>query len=188
MGSRPTQVVYDDGSAPGLMGTKKITCEGLPTGRSELIRNGVLVGLLSNYYETPRLLHDPKAVEKLGVEPSGYASALAPRNGFRFGRGGGRSFDSQPGIYATNVIVEGSEPCVLEELARRVGKGVYVGRTWYTYPINALTAGDFTCTVVGDSYLIEDGRITTPIKPNTIRINDNIHKVLNNIIGITEER
>ena len=180
--------ISDDGAAPGLMATKNVTCEGLPTGRTELIRNGVLVGLLSNHYETQRLLRDPKAVEKLGVDPSQYASALVPRNGFRFGGGGGRSFESQPGIYATNVIVEGCEGVTLEELARKVGNGVYIGRIWYTYPINALRAGDFTCTVVGDSYLIKDGRLSTPIKTNTIRINDNIHKVLNNIIGITEER
>lgn len=180
--------IYDHGAAPGLMGTKGITCEGLPTGRTDLIRNGVLVGLLSNYYETQRLLRDPKGAEKLGAEPKHYASSLVPRNGFRFGMGGGRNFDAQPGISATNVIVEGSDGCTLEELARSVGDGIYVGRIWYTYPINALRAGDFTCTVVADSYLIKDGRITTPIKPNTIRINDNIHRVLNNIIGITKER
>ena len=180
--------IYDDGFAPGLMGTKNITCEGVPTGRTDLIKDGVLVGLMSNHYETQRILGDPKGAEKLGVDPAEYASAMAPRNGFRFGRGGGRSFESQPGIFATNVIVEGSEPCTIEELARRVGNGIYVGRIWYTYPINALAAGDFTCTVVADSYLIEDGEITAPIKPNTIRINDNINNILNNVIGVTEEQ
>lgn len=180
--------IYDDGFAPGLMGTKNITCEGMPTGRTELIKDGALVGLMSSHYETQRILHDPKGAEKLGVDPAEYASALAPRNGFRFGRGGGRSFESQPGIFATNVIVEGSEPCTTEELARRIGNGIYVGRIWYTYPINALAAGDFTCTVVSDSYLIEDGVIAAPIKPNTIRINDNISNIINNIVGITGER
>ncbi|MEE9198244.1 MAG: TldD/PmbA family protein, partial [Dehalococcoidia bacterium] len=180
--------IWDHGAAPGLVGTKNITCEGLPTGKTELIRNGILVGLLSNYYETQRLLRDPKAAEKLGVEPDQYPSALVPRNGFRYGSGGGRSFESQPGIYATNVIVEGSDGVSLEELARRVGDGIYVGRIWYTYPINGLRAGDFTCTVVGDSYMIRDGELSTPIKANVIRINDNILRVLNSIIGITKER
>ncbi len=36
--------VHDSGAAPGLMGSKGITCEGLPTGRTEIIRDGVLVG------------------------------------------------------------------------------------------------------------------------------------------------
>ena len=183
-----TLSIYDDGAAPGLMATKNITYEGLPTGRSDLVKKGILVGLLSNHYETQRLFRDPDRAEKLGVEPKEWASALVPRNGFRFGSGGGRSFESQPGIFATNVIVEGSDGVTLEELAQKVGDGIYIGRIWYTYPINDLRAGDFTCTVVGDSYLIKDGKIAAPIKPNTIRINDNIQRVLNNIIRITRKQ
>ena len=66
----------------------------------------------------------------------------------------------------------------LDELCRRVGEGLYVGRIWYTYPINGLQAGDFTCTVVADSYLIRDGRIAVPLKANAVRISDNITSVL----------
>src|SRR5262249_30667142 len=39
----PRLSIYDDGATPGLMGSKGITCEGLPTGRTDLIRHGVLV-------------------------------------------------------------------------------------------------------------------------------------------------
>lgn len=180
--------IYDDGARPGLAGSKGITCEGLPTGRTDLIRNGVLVGLLSNYYETQRLLRDPHGKEKLGVDPKEHAAALAPRNGFRFARGGGRHFDRQPGIYATNVVVEGAHPISRDELFRRVGDGLYIGRIWYTYPIHGIAAGDFTCTVVADSYLIRDGRLAGPIAANAIRIDDSIHRLLNNIIGITGEQ
>ena len=49
-----------------------------------------------------------------------------------------------------------------------------MGRIWYTYPINGLRAGDFTCTVVADSFVIRDGRMAGPLKANTIRINDNV--------------
>jgi len=66
-----------------------------------------------------------------------------------------------------------------------VQNGVYIGRIWYTYPINGLRAGDFTATVVGDSYVIKNGKLAAPIKANTIRINDNIHNVLRNIMGMT---
>lgn len=180
--------LYDHGALRDFMGSKGITCEGLPTGKTDLIRNGVLVGLLSNYYEMQRILNDPQAREKLGVDPGEHKSALAPRNGFRFGGGGGRDFDARPGISPTNVIVEGDEELPIQELLREVYRGVYVGRIWYTYPINGLRVGDFTCTVVGDSYLIEDGKLTTPLKPNTVRINDNIHRVLNNILGFSNER
>ena len=63
------------------------------------------------------------------------------------------------------------------ELLSGVRNGIYVGRVWYTYPINGQRAGDFTCTVSGDSYLIEKGRLTAPIAPNSLRINAHIDDV-----------
>jgi PmbA protein len=183
----PLLSLFDDGARPGLMGSKGITCEGLPTGRTDLIKNGMLVGCLSNWYETQRLLRDPALEKKLGAHGSTAAAALVPRNGFRFGAGGGRQFDSPPSVAASNVVFEGGESVPLEELVRRVGNGLYVGRIWYTYPINGLRAGDFTCTVVADSYIIRDGRIAAPLKANAIRINDNIATFLNNIAGTTRD-
>jgi predicted Zn-dependent protease len=183
----PRLSLYDDGARPGLMGSKGITCEGLPTGRTELIKNGTLVGCLSNWYETQRLLRDSALAEKLGARGPAAEAALTPRNGFRFGAGGGRQFDSAPGVAASNVVLEGAEAVALDELLRRVGNGLYVGRIWYTYPINGLRAGDFTCTVVADSYIIRDGRIAAPLKANAIRINDNIATFLNNVVGVTKD-
>src|SRR5499427_2199277 len=55
----PRLSLYDDGARRGFMGSKGITCEGLPTGRTELISGGRLIGCLSNWYETQRLLRDP---------------------------------------------------------------------------------------------------------------------------------
>jgi predicted Zn-dependent protease len=179
--------IYDHGAMPGLAGSRGITCEGLPTGRTDLIKDGVLVGLLSHWYDTQRLLHDPAAREKLGVDPAAAAAALAPRNGFRGDGGSGRSFESTPGTSASNVIVEGADPVSLADLAARIGNGLYVGRIWYTYPINGLRAGDFTCTVVGDSFIIRDGRIAAPLRANTIRINDNVTRLLGAIVGTTKD-
>jgi PmbA protein len=180
--------IYDDGAMPGRMASKGITCEGLPSGRTDLIRHGVLTGCLASWYESRRLLRDPRRAEKLGgVDDAARAAALVPRNGFRFGSGGGRQYDQRPGAASTNVVVEGAEGVSRDELLRRVGNGLYIGRIWYTYPINGLRAGDFTCTVVADSYIIRDGRIAEPIKPNTIRINDNIATFLNNVVGVTKD-
>ncbi len=183
----PLLTVYDHGAGPGLMGSKGITCEGLPTGRTDLIRHGVLAGCLSSWYETQRLLRDPALAEKLGATGGTAEAALVPRNGFRFGAGGGRQFDSQPDIAASNVVVQGAEAVTREELFRRVRDGLYIGRIWYTYPINGLRVGDFTCTVVADSYIIHDGRLAAPIRANAIRLNDNIATILNNIVGITKD-
>ena len=180
--------IYDDGAAAGLAGSKAITDEGLPTGRTDLIRDGVLTGLLSDHYNSQRILNDPNGREKLGVEPREVAGAIAPRNGFRPGNGGGRDFSSPPSITPTNLIIEGSTGHTHEELLRLVGDGIYIGRIWYTYPINGITAGDFSGTVVGDSYIIKDGKLAAPLKPNTLRMNDNVLGVINNIMGIGSDR
>jgi PmbA protein len=147
----------------------------------------VLAGCLTNWYEAQRLLRDRALPDKLGATGDAAAAALVARNGFRFGAGGGRQFDCQPGVAASNVVVEGSEPISREALLQQVGDGLYVGRIWYTYPINGLRAGDFTCTVVADSYVIRDGRIAAPLKPNTIRINDNVATFLNDVVGVTKD-
>jgi len=84
-------------------------------------------------------------------------------------------------------VVAGSDPISLDELIRTVRNGLYIGRIWYTYPINGLRAGDFTCTVVGDSFIIRDGRIVAPLKANTVRINDNITRVLEHVLGVTKD-
>jgi len=179
--------IYDHGAARGMVGSKRLTCEGLPTGRTDLIRSGVLQGLLSNHYETQRLLRDPQAREKLGINPQEHPEALVPRNGFRLSSRGGRQFDVPPAIAATNVFIEGTEPHTAESLLRLVSNGVYIGRIWYTYPINGLRAGDFTCTVVADSYLIQNGRLTVPLQGNTIRITGNIRQLLRNVLGVTKQ-
>jgi hypothetical protein len=183
----PLLSVYDHGARPGLVGSKGITCEGLPTGRTDLIRHGTLTGCLANWYSAQRLLRDPALADKLGGVGPAAATALAPRNGFRFGAGGGRDFDSPPGVAASNVVVEGSEPLSRDELLQRVGDGLYVGRIWYTYPINGPRAGDFTCTVVADSYIIRAGRLAAPLAANVIRINDNVATFLNNVVGVTTD-
>jgi PmbA protein len=179
--------IYDHGAAKGFVGTKRLTCEGLPTGRTDLIQAGVLQGLLSNHYETQRLLKDPRAREKLGLNSQEHQDVLIPRNGFRLSHNGGRQFDAPPSIAATNLFIEGSEPHSRDSLLASVGNGVYIGRIWYTYAMNGLRAGDFTCTVVGDSFLIQDGRVTAPLRGNTIRITGNIRSLLRQVTGVTRQ-
>lgn len=180
--------IYDCGNGKGLAASKGITCEGLPTGKTELIIRGILTGLLSNDYERKRILHDRKAQEKLGVDPLKWRKSIVPRNGFRFGQGGGRSHTLIPSICPTNVVIEGENALSPEELIRKVSDGIYIGRIWYTYPINGLQAGDFTSTIVGDSYLIKGGELAEPLEPNTVRIDDNVHSVFNCIMGIEDKQ
>ena len=89
---------------------------------------------------------------------------------------------------STNLIIEGRGQYSRDELLRLVGDGIYIGRIWYTYPVNGITKGDFSGTIVGDSYVIKDGRLSTPLKPNTLRMNDNVLRVINHVLGIGSER
>ncbi|MBI2215717.1 MAG: TldD/PmbA family protein [Candidatus Rokubacteria bacterium] len=179
----PRLTIVDDGAVPGRMGSKGVTCEGLPTGRTVLIADGVLEGCLASWYETQRLLRDRDLSAKLGAGGARAERALVPRNGFRFGRGG-RQFDTTPSTAASNIVVSGRDPVAVDHLVERVRHGLLVGRIWYCYAINGLAAGDFTCTVVGDSYIIRDGRIVAPLTANAIRINDNITRLLEHLVDI----
>lgn len=184
--SSPHLSVYDDGGNPKFMGAKAITCEGLPTGKVELIRDGKLVGLLASHYAYQRILRDNEGARKLGVAPQEHKDAIAPRNGFRFSTGAGRHFGAEPSTSPANTIITSGNPVSLNGLLAGIKHGVYIGRMWYVYPINGPRAGDFTGTVVGDSYLIENGSLTTPLKPNVVRVNDNIKNLLRKITGVSD--
>lgn len=168
--------IADDPQADDGCVRRAITCEGLPAVRTELVRKGKLVGLLSNYYDRNRLLTDEHRGDKLG--PDAPASIdFFPGSGHRLGEGATRRFDAHPGSTGTNVIMSTNGGVGEKDLIAAVQNGIYVGRVWYTYPINGQRAGDFTCTISGDSYVIRDGKITAPLVPNCLRINANIEQV-----------
>ena len=143
--------IYDDGALPGSPSYRAITDEGLPTGRTDLIRDGRLSGLLSDYYNYQRILNDPDGEQKLGRSPAEVRRRSRPRNGFRPGNGGGRDFAGLPTAAPSNLVVDAANGRSHEELLREVANGVYIGRIWYTYPVNGITSGDFSGTIIGDS-------------------------------------
>jgi PmbA protein len=161
---------------------RRITCEGLPAQRTDLIRAGRLVGLLSNFYDANRLASDENRAEKLGPA-AGDVTSFPVRSGYRLGEGGGRRFDMAPAAAGTNVVMRARDGLDARELIRTVGDGIYVGRVWYTYPINGQRAGDFTCTISGDSWIIRNGELAAPLAPNSLRINAHIDEVFNAVIA-----
>src|SRR5579862_3349599 len=161
---------------------RAITCEGIPAHRVDMIRDGKLVGLLSNFYDSHRLATDEERGEKLGIDAD-QVPILPPLNGYRLGEGGGRRFDQSPGSSGTNIVMKARDGIDDDAVIRKVRDGLYVGRVWYTYPINGQRAGDFTCTVSGDSYVIRGGKLAEPIAPNALRINSNIENVFRAIIA-----
>ncbi len=163
--------IYDDGLYPGAVGTKAVTGEGLPTGKTELVKEGRLVNFLSNDYYCKKYSKEKR---------------FEPKNGFRFG-GGGRNYYSAPGVSATNLVVESGD-FKEEELNKEIKNGVYIGRIWYSYPVNGLASADFTSTVRGDSYIIKNGEIGAALVPNTLRINDNLDSCFRNLIALSREK
>ena len=129
------------------------------------------------------MLTDEHRAEKLGASAPAKLD-FPPLSGYRLGEGGGRRFDASPGSAGTNVVMRARGGVAERELMRAVGDGIYVGRVWYTYPINGQRAGDFTCTVSGDSYLIRGGKIAEPLAPNCLRINANIAEVFEHPIAV----
>lgn len=177
--------LYDDATIPGGAGSKKITCEGCPTGKTLLIEKGKLVGFLSDYRTTKKVLNRREESKRvIGVDPHEIRHYLSPRNGFRFNEGGGRVANTPVGIHATNLVVESDKPSTEGELLSKVKNGVYIGRLWYTYPVGGIASGIISGTVIADSYLIRDGKLAEPILPNCLRLEDNIGEMIKRIIGI----
>ena len=182
----PRLSIVDDPALKRGAIRRKVTCEGLPARRTELIRAGRLVGLLSNFYDAHRLATDDDRAEKLGPNAGNAAAGVVKfpaQNGYRLAEGGGRRFDANPGAAGTNVVMRAREGSDERALLRALGDGIYVGRVWYTYPINGQRAGQFTCTVSGDSYLVRNGEIAAPLAPNSVRINAHIDQVFKGVVA-----
>lgn len=177
--------IYDDSTLPGGAGSKKITCEGYPAGKTLLIDGGKLVGYLSDSRTLNKLLgKNERAMQILGADPFAIRQALSPRNGFRFARGGGRVASATVGIHATNLVIDSPKPDAPEELLKKVDDGIFIGRLWYTYPIGGYSSGIITGTAIAECYTIKNGKLADPILPNTLRLEDNIGQMAKNIIGI----
>lgn len=177
--------LYDDATLTNGPGSKRVSDEGYPTGKTLLIEKGKLVGFLSDSRTTNKLLHNKeRGKEVLGVDPHEIRNAISPQSGFRFGDGGGRVSGASIGIHATNLIVGSPSPMSEKELLEKVGDGIFIGRLWYTYPIGGYASGIISGTAIADCYVIRDGKLAEPILPNTLRIEDNLGEMVKHILGV----
>ena len=132
--------VVDDGTIPERRGSITIDDEGTPSKRTTLIEDGILVGLMQ----------DRLNARLMGVTPTG--------NGRR------QSYSHAPMPRMTNTfMLSGDKPP--EEIQRSIKKGLYA-KSFGGGQVD-ITSGKFvfSCT---EAYLIEDGRITTPVKGATL--------------------
>jgi len=143
MGQRvasPGVTIVDDGTLPGRRGSLNIDDEGTPTACTTLIEDGVLVGYMQ----------DTHNARLMGMAPTG--------NGRR------ESFAHLPMPRMTNtyMLAGTHDP---EEMIRSVKKGLYAVN--FGGGQVDITSGKYVFSAT-EAYLIEDGRITAPVKGATL--------------------
>jgi TldD protein len=132
--------VVDDGTIPDRRGSLSVDDEGNPTRRTVLIEDGVLTAYLQ----------DTLNARLMGVDPTG--------NGRR------ESFAHLPIPRMTNTCMENGDKSP-EEIIRSVKKGLYAAN--FGGGQVDITSGKFVFSAA-EAYLIENGRITTPVKGATL--------------------
>ena len=165
--------VLDDGRSPEGIASKSVDDEGVPTGMTPVIKDGILRNFLCDSYYAAKMSSSVRGFRSTG-------------NGFRFGPVPGRDYSSLPHVQPTNIIIEPGDQS-LEEMIRETKKGILLGRIWYSYPINP-TLGEFSTTNRGDTYYIENGKVQEPILPNSFRINDQLPRLLKRIECLSKEQ
>ena len=133
-----TVAVYDDGTLPGAPGSKPFDGEGLPTRRTAVVENGVLLTYLLDTY-TGR---------KLGMRSTGNAA---------------RSAGDAPSVSPTNFFLVPGETTP-EEIIASVPSGLYV-TSLIGFGVNPVT-GDYSRGASG--VWIEGGELTFPVEEITI--------------------
>jgi TldD protein len=136
----PLCTVVDDGTLPGRRGSLSIDDEGTPTACTTLIENGFLKGYMQ----------DKLNARLMGVAPTG--------NGRR------ESYQHLPMPRMTNTYMLPG-PHDPEEIIRSVKKGLYA-KNFGGGQVD-ITSGKFVFSA-SEAYLIENGKITSPVKGATL--------------------
>ena len=136
----PGVTIVDDGTLPGRRGSLNIDDEGQPTQCTTLIEDGVLVGYMQ----------DSLNARLMGMKPTG--------NGRR------ESFAHlvMPRMTNTYMLAGQHDP---EEMIRSVKKGLYAVN--FGGGQVDITSGKYVFSAT-EAYLIEDGRVTAPVKGATL--------------------
>lgn len=132
--------IVDDGTLAGRRGSLSMDDEGIPTQCTTLIENGVLKGYMQ----------DKLNARLMGVAPTGN------------GRRESYAHLPMPRMTNTYMLAGQSEP---EEIIRSVKRGLYCASLGGGQV--DITSGKFVFST-SEAYLIEDGKITAPVKGATL--------------------
>lgn len=136
----PLCTVVDDGTLPGRRGSLNIDDEGTPTECTVLIENGILKGYLQ----------DRMNAHLMGTVPTGN------------GRRESYAYPPLPRMTNTYLLAGKHSP---EEIIASVDKGLYA-KNFGGGQVD-ITSGKFVFSA-SEAYLIENGRITCPVKGATL--------------------
>ncbi|XCP84265.1 metallopeptidase TldD-related protein [Roseburia hominis] len=150
--------LVEDPKLPGGANQRAFDDEGTPTSRKEIVKDGVLQMFLYNQEEA----------KKDGVASTG--------NGFK------ESCRSKPGVFVTNLKLEG-ETKPLEELMRDMGDGLYITNCDGMFAGADPVSGKFS--LISKGYQIENGEIDGSV--NQITVAGNFYDMLQVIEGIGED-
>ncbi len=142
--------IYDDGSLPRLRGSLKYDDEGVPTQKTWLIRNGVLVGRL----------HSRETAGQMGECPTGNARAT--------------SYRYTPQVRMTNTAIAPSAGGSLRDLIKDIDLGVYA----CDWAGGETLLEDFTF-VAKHGYLIQHGELAEPLRAMSLSGNvfETLHNI-----------
>jgi TldD protein len=132
--------VVDDGTIPNRRGSLNVDDEGTPTGRTVLIEKGILCGYMQ----------DRLNARLMGMAPTG--------NGRR------ESYAHPPLPRMTNTFMLAGEDDP-GDILKSVGRGLYA--VSFGGGQVDITSGKFVFSA-SEAYLIEDGRVTAPVKGATL--------------------
>jgi TldD protein len=149
--------IVDDGTNPNARGSINVDDEGNDTEKTFLVENGILKSYL----------HDHISARHYKVKPTGNGR----RQSFRF--------PPIPRMRNTYML---PGPHKREEIIQSVKKGLYAES--FTNGEVHIGAGDFTF-YVKSGWLIEDGKLTRPVKD--INIIGNGPRVLKNIVMVADD-
>jgi TldD protein len=136
----PGVTVVDDGTLPGRRGSLTVDDEGTPTSRTVLIEDGVLRGYLQDSLNA-RLMKMP-------------LTGNARRESF--------AHMTMPRMTNTYMLAGSRDP---QEIIRSVKKGLYA--TNFGGGQVDITNGKFVFSTA-EAYMIEDGKVTYPVKGATL--------------------
>jgi predicted Zn-dependent protease len=166
----PCLTMTDDARLPGLLGSCLITGDGLPTSPTTLIERGRLLGFLADAYHAQYLL------DRVG--------AVVPRHGLRHASNG-QSFSMRPGIFPTNITLSSPDAIPLDDLLAPIEHGLYLGDLWHLTTPEGLQTGQCTGLILGPSFVIRHGKLAEPLRPGTLRLQDNGLDLLQRLTGVS---